>query len=257
MSPKWQPTEEDTSELALRKVVDTLYRRIVSAPSLAPALMPSGRGEWFQQFIRRGLEHAADVADRAKIHFGMDEFRFLGTSWARLLANKGVGGSLCETLRLAHDPDGKEESRGNASHARDVVRLFLQDKEDIDQILGSMIETLDPAEWARYPAWFGDSKFVDQERARAVRLRPYYNSRYDWLPRLLDDPNQNVRNFAAIHIGRGWPARVDERVIARLLEASRDNQFVWSWADHFNDGRMGKSEAQALLAVYAPVPSAP
>jgi hypothetical protein len=161
------------------------------------------------------------------------------------LEQYGLCNAVGYSIRMAFDPDGKKEYRGHSDHHLEMNGLFLGDRLDIDL---SVIETTDPDEWARYPAWYGYSHSIDFERARAVRLRPYFDAEYAWLPPMLDEFVPEIRHIVAIHIARNWRVESDGKVVDRLREASRDPHWIWSERDNFASGRSGADEALGLLA---------
>ena len=248
------PTDLGSDDGLIEATVDQLLKPLLAHPNLAARQMPPGRREWFEDFATRSLENALLPHDRRQLQ-GREDFDRLWTSFSRDLANDGVVVTVANIMRLKHDPDGKEEHRGWAFHAREQARLFLQER-DVRYILESAIETKDTAIWARYPGWFGSTTHVDSYRAQTVRFLRYYNHDVEWLIPLLDEDIPAVRYFAAMHLARDWPDRTDDKVLACLVEASEDDAWTWSWADHFAFSRIGREEALDVLARFADRPIA-
>jgi hypothetical protein len=248
------PTDLGSDDGAIEATVGQLVKPLLAHPNLAAPRMPPGRREWFEDFATRSLENALLPDNRRQLE-GREDFDRAWTSFSRDFADDGVVVTVANIMQLKHDPDGEEEHRGWAFHAREQARLFLQER-DVRDILESAIETKDAAVWARYPGWFGSTTHVDSYRAKAVRFLRYYNHDVEWLIPLLDEDIPEVRYFAAMHLARDWPDRIDDKLLACLVEASEDDAWTWSWSDHFAFSRIGREEALDVLARFADRPIA-
>ncbi len=248
------PTEIGSDDGAIAATVDRLLKPLLAHSNLAARQMPPGRREWFEDFATRSLENALLPHNRRQSK-GREDFDRAWTSFSRDLANDGVVVTVTNIVQLKHDPDGQEEHRGWAFHAREQARLFLQER-DVRDILESAVDTKDAAIWARYPGWFGSTTHVDAYRAQAVRFLRYYRHDVEWLIPLLEEDIPRVRYFAAMHLSRDWPELTDDKVLARLVEASDDHAWIWSWASHFASSRDGWEEALDALARFADRPIA-
>ena len=157
------------AKIIIDETIASYARPLLARFEFQDERMPPGRCAWFEEFITGSVERALLVDDRHTLR----DRQFFDNYWNMFshdLADDGVVVAVLNIVRQAYDADGKEERRGWAYSARDLVRLFLQNHGALIAIFESAIATTDAATWARYPGWFGSTKYVGHYRAIAVRF---------------------------------------------------------------------------------------
>jgi hypothetical protein len=236
-------------EIEIDRVVRQAVRPVLSAPVLAEDLLPAGQRRWFEGFVRRCAEGA--LLDSHPDVRSAELDRLWHSFTTDLIAN-GIVSTVLSTLRLANDGDGKEEQRGWARHASDVLRAFLRDSLDLHHVTAYAATTRDPDEWKRYPAWFGavhtrHADAIASSRATATRWLPLIGGDSSILRTLLSDSVPEVRFIAAIRLAKLYPDATDSEIVRQLYEAAADETWIWSFREHFVDFRTGCAEAKAML----------
>jgi hypothetical protein len=222
--------------------------------------MPSGRRDWFEEFLERTIDAASGKrSSRNTIRAAQEDLGHL----LRGISDRGVLPVFLSTIGTALDPDGKEERRGWSYGAQHTLRYFAPD--DIREILEHAIRTPDFTEWLKYPAWFGQLNAGDGEtqafwRGRAVKFYPSFSpwgselgqGQLDLMTRLLDDNAAVVRWTAALAIVDSTRQWSDRKLIDPLIEAVRDRDWVWSFGQHYADFSIGANAAADALGEIGP-----
>jgi hypothetical protein len=237
-------------EMEIERVVRQAVRPILSTPVFAEDRLPAGQRSWFDGFIRRCAEAA--LLD-SHPHVRPADLDRLWHSFTRDLIADGIVSTVLSTLRLANDGDGKEERRGWAWHARDVLKVFLRDSLDLHHVTVHAVTARDPDEWKRYPAWFGPvharhGDAIAFQRAIATRWMPLIGGESAILRMLLSDSVPEVRFIAAVRLAKLYPDATDSEIVHQLQEAAADETWTWSSREYYATLRTGADEAGEILA---------
>lgn len=241
--------EDPRNEAAFEAEVRRHSRVMLTDPHLKADSMPPGRRKWFEGFVVRCVEGA------------MLEHDFEPHSaelWMQLrnaFAGRGVVPVIGQILRLALDPDAKDERRGWSHHASSTRSTFLKDDADLREILQSALVCKDSDVWRLYPGWFGNEVSI-QVRKVCSQFIPLREANDPILRALLSDEDSDVRFVAAVRLAMTTPEADDDELLNTLSDATASESWLWSHRDVYRSDRHGCHDAILHLARFGPRASA-
>ena len=231
------------------RAVRAAIRPVLRAHSLAADHLPPGRRDWLKGFLYRSVEGGLLQSHPDAQPCDLDG---LWSTFSHDLKTSGVVPTVIGITQLANDADGNEERQGWARHAYATLAAFLRSVPDQRDLLTSVIDTRDPAEWRRYPAWYGrlgpdPDQTILRRRAMATRWLHPSGDTAAVLRGALDDHAPLVRHIAAVRTMQLRGRQADDHLIDRLREAAADEEWIWSYRDHSEDGSLGCHIAASYL----------